>query len=102
MNPRVKKILSIEPYTMDVLWSDDKVRAMNFENFLSDYFTKENSLYFKILNQEIFVQAKTDGRTIYWENIASMLDENGKSIPAPLDFCPNVLFRQSYLKEETI
>ncbi|MCF2490425.1 hypothetical protein [Dyadobacter sp. CY347] len=97
MNPRVNEILSIEPFTIKALWSDDKVRTIDFGSFLSDYFQKEQSIYFKILNEEQFRKAKTDGKTIYWENVAEMVDYDGKLVPAPLDFCPDVLFAQSEL-----
>lgn len=97
MNPRVKEILSIKPFVIKALWSDDKVRTIDFGSFLSDYFQKEQSLYFKILNEQRFQEAKTDGRTIYWDNVSEMVDYDGKLIPAPLDFCPDVLFQQSVL-----
>ncbi|WP_026631721.1 hypothetical protein [Dyadobacter alkalitolerans] len=97
MNPRVKKILSIEPFVITALWSDDRVRATDFGSFLSEYFQKEQSVYFKVLNENQFRRAKTDGKTIYWENIAEMVDCDGKLIPAPLDFCPDVLLQYSVL-----
>lgn len=91
--------MSVNSYTINVLWSDGKVRTIDFGDFLSEYFTKEKSLYYKILQQETFPQAKTDGRTIYWENVATMLDDNGNIISAPLDFCPDVLLKQSFISE---
>ncbi|MCE7067695.1 hypothetical protein [Dyadobacter sp. CY326] len=99
MNPRVKKILSIEPFVIKALWSDDKVRTIDFGLFLSEYFQKEQSLYHKILDKNRFLEAKTDGRTIYWDDLVEIIDYDGKSIPAPLDFCPDVLFQQSSLAE---
>ena len=97
MNPRIKKILSTEPFIIKALWSDDKVRTIDFKFFLRDYMDKKDSLFFKILQPETFVNAKTDGRTIYWENMTKMKDYDGQEIDAPLDFCPDVLFEQSQL-----
>lgn len=97
MNPRIKEILSIDPFIIKALWSDDKVRTIDFGVFLDDYFKKEESLFYKILQPGTFVNAKTDGRTIYWENIAKMKDYDGTIIDAPLDFCPDVLFEQAKL-----
>jgi hypothetical protein len=99
MNPRVKEILSIEPFTIKALWSDNKVRTIDFGSFLSEYFEKKQSLYYKILNNESFINAKTDGRTIYWENLSEMIDYDGNLVPAPLDFCPDVLFQNAILSE---
>ena len=95
MPVEVKEILSIEPFIIKALWSDGKTRTIDFGIFLADYFEKEQTVYFKILNKDHFQKAKTDGRTIYWENMSEMVDYDGKLIPAPLDFCPDVLFEQS-------
>lgn len=97
MNPRVKEIVSINPYSIDALWSNDEVRRVDFGKFLSEYFEKENSVYFKILNETTFGKAKTDGRTIYWDGMTEMEDWDGKIIASPLDFCPDVLFEESFL-----
>ena len=99
MNPRVKEIISIEPFVIKALWSDDKVRTIDFGSFLSEYFQKEQSVYFKILNEERFMEAKTDGRTIYWEDVSEMIDYDGKLISAPLDFSPDVLLQHSLLAD---
>ncbi|WP_234648246.1 hypothetical protein [Dyadobacter sp. CY356] len=87
----------IDNFSIKALWSDDQVRLTDFSKFLSEYFDKKDSIYYKILNENTFSKAKTDGRTVYWENVAEMLDTDGKLIPAPLDFCPDVLFDKSVL-----
>jgi hypothetical protein len=97
MNPRVKEILSVEPFVIQSLWTDDQVRRTDFGQLLAEYTGNEESLFNKILHADVFVQAKTDGRTIYWENITEMEDYDGSLIPAPLDFCPDVLFENSIL-----
>ncbi|TDE12415.1 hypothetical protein [Dyadobacter psychrotolerans] len=97
MNPRVRKIVSVSPFTVDALWTNNEVRRIDFSKFLSDYFDKDKSVFFKILNEDTFMQAKTDGRTIYWEGLATMQDYDGNVISAPLDFCPDVLFEKSVL-----
>ncbi|NIJ51086.1 hypothetical protein [Dyadobacter arcticus] len=97
MNPRIKEILSIDPFIISILWSDDKVRVIDLGEFLGEYFGKKESLFYKILQPDTFVNAKTDGKTIYWENITKMEDYNGALIDAPLDFDPDVLFEQSEL-----
>lgn len=99
MNPRVKEILSVEPYIVKALWSDGKVRTIDFDQFLSDFKQKEDSHYYKILQKDTFKKAKTDGRTIYWDNVAEMVDTDGSIIPGPLDFCPDVLFQHAVVSE---
>ncbi|KAA0990241.1 DUF2442 domain-containing protein [Dyadobacter aurulentus] len=95
MNPRVKKIVSIDFYVITVLWSDGIIRAIDFGNFLAEYFQRANSPYYQLLQPNIFKKAKTDGRTIYWDNLVQIIDYNGKPIAAPLDFDPDVLFELS-------
>jgi hypothetical protein len=97
MNPRVEKIIAIDPFTIKALWTDKQVRITDFGKFLFEYFDKEESIFHKILNENAFLAAKTDGRTIYWDGITEMEDYDGKVIPAPLDFCPDVLFENSVL-----
>jgi hypothetical protein len=95
MNPRVKEILSVEPFVIKALWTDDKIRIIDFQKFLAEYIGDDDSLFGKILRADVFLLAKTDGRTIYWDNITQMEDYDGSLISAPLDFCPDVLFEQS-------
>ncbi|KQS25503.1 hypothetical protein [Dyadobacter sp. Leaf189] len=97
MNPRVKKIISVKPFVITALWSDNQMRMIDFGVFLAEYFQKEDTVFFKILQPETFSKAKSDGRTIYWDNVTEMLDYDGKPIPAPLDFDPDVLFDLSQL-----
>ena len=64
MNPRVKKIISIDNFSIKALWSDDQIRVNDFSQFLSEYFEEKDSAYFKILNDSTFQKAKTDARSI--------------------------------------
>lgn len=95
MNPRVKEILSIEPFVIKALWTDGIVRLVDFGSFLHGYADKEGSVFQKILDKDTFEKAQTDGRTIYWDGLAEMVDYDGRIISAPLDFCPDVLFQHS-------
>ncbi len=95
MNPRVKEILSAEPFVITSLWTDGKVRVTDFGKFLAEYRGNGKSPFAKLLQPDIFIQAKTDGRTIFWEDMTEMEDYDGKLILAPLDFCPDVLFQNS-------
>lgn len=97
MNPRVKEILSVEPFVIRSLWTDDQIRFTDFRQLLAEYAGNEESVFDKILHADVFMQAKTDGRTIYWENMTEMVDYDGTLIPSPLDFCPDVLFANSTL-----
>ncbi|SDE71396.1 hypothetical protein SAMN04487996_106281 [Dyadobacter soli] len=96
-NPRIKEILAIEPFIIKSRWTDGQVRVTDFGKFLVEYQGSRESPFGRILQPEIFIQAKTDGRTILWDNMTEMEDYDGTVIPAPLDFCPDVLFQNSTL-----
>ncbi|GGH51763.1 hypothetical protein ACN9ML_20580 [Dyadobacter endophyticus] len=64
---------------------------------MQGYADKEESIFRKILDKDTFAQARTDGRTIYWDGLTEMIDYDGEIISAPLDFCPDVLFQHSSL-----
>nr|WP_295925801.1 hypothetical protein [uncultured Dyadobacter sp.] len=95
MNPRIRKILAIEPFVIKAVWTDGQIRVIDFQKFLAEYAGNDSSLFGKVLQADVFMQAKTDGRTVYWDNIAQMEDYDGSLIPAPLDFCPDVLFENA-------
>ncbi len=97
MNPRIKEILSVKPYVIKALWTDDQIRVTDFRKFLAEYEGNGESLFGKLLQPETFARAKTDGRTILWENMTEIEDYDGSLIPSPLDFCPDVLFQNSTL-----
>lgn len=84
MNPRVKSILEIQPFTITVKWSKGKTSVIDFIEFLAEERKKGHPIFSKLFNPIIFLKVKTDGRTLYWENLTEMLDEEGRIIPAPL------------------
>ena len=89
---RINSIISIDSFAITALWSDGIVRVVDFGNFLADYFQKPDSVYFQLLQANTFKKAKIDGRTIYWDDLISIIDYNGDRVAAPLDFDPDVLF----------
>src|SRR5213082_1327768 len=92
MNPRVEKILEVRPFSVKIKWTNGQIKTVDFSKFLSDERQQKHSLFNKLFDDKIFLNVKTDGRTLYWENLTEMIDEHGKAIPAPLDFCPDVLY----------
>lgn len=98
MLPRINEILAVEFPKVKTRWNNQEVRWVNFSKILGEL-DLENSINFsKILDKEVFSQVKTDGRTLYWEEMALIQDYDGTIKPASLDFCPDVL----YLNSETV
>jgi len=97
MLPRIRQILSIESYKVTCLWNTGEVREVNLLPLLAESATRPNSPVNQLLDKELFEQVKTDGRTLYWDNLLTMIDYDGSHKPAPLDFDPDVMYERSRL-----
>ena len=91
MNPRISRILEIKPFLVTVEWSNGEKNSIDFADFLSEEKDKD-SIFSQLLLKEKFLKVKTDGRTLYWDSMTEMIDIDGTSISAPIDFCPDVLY----------
>ena len=95
MNPRVKEIVDVNPYVIKIKWTNGEVKTVDFNLFLAKERDRVGSVYSRLFSPETFRKVKTDGRTIYWDDLTEMIDEAGHRFPAPLDFCPDVIYQAS-------
>ena len=95
MLPRVRTILSVEPYKITCLWNTGEVREVGFQPYIVE--SKPQSPIARLADKQLFSEVKTDGRTLYWDNLLTMIDYDGSQHPAPLDFDPDVMYEQSWL-----
>ncbi len=95
MNPRIEKILDVKPFSVKLKWTNGQIRTVDFNEFLAEERGRHHPLYSKLFDKEIFMKVKTDGRTLFWEDLTEMMDENGMAFSAPLDFCPDVLYNNA-------
>lgn len=95
MLPRVKTILSVEPYKVTCLWTTGEVREVDFQQYLND--SQPQSPIARLTDKSLFSKVKTDGRTLYWDGLLTMIDYDGSLHPAPLDFDPDVMYQHSRL-----
>ena len=95
MLPRVKTILSVEPYKVRCLWNTGEVREVDFQPYLDE--SKAEGPIARLANEKLFCEVKTDGRTLYWDNLLIMIDYDGTQQLAPLDFDPDVMYQRSRL-----
>jgi hypothetical protein len=97
MLPRITLIESVQPYTIRTLWTTGETRDIDFHPLLQPYALRPESSLGRLLDPQIFERAKLDpeAQTIYWEDLIQMRLPDGNMIPAPLDFCPDVLFDNS-------
>lgn len=94
MNPRITRIVEVKPYTITVEWTNGEIKSIDFNRMLMRDRTVD-SIFSKLFQKEIFLQVKTDGRTLYWDGMAKMTEVDGTDITAPIDFCPDVLYDYS-------
>lgn len=94
MLPRITQILSVEPYKVQCQWTTGEFKTIDFFDFLQEYQEKPQFVYAKLLDKSIFKRVRLDevARTLCWDNLTTMRDYDGIIKPAPLDFCPDVLY----------
>jgi hypothetical protein len=97
MLPRISQILSVVPYKVTCLWNTGEIREVDLQPLLIDSATRPNSPVNRLLDKRLFEQVKTDGRTLYWDNLLTMIDYDGSQHLAPLDFDPDVMYERSQL-----
>lgn len=97
MLPRIISIDKVEPFTVLTRWTTGELRLIDFNGILKKYIGKPESSIGQLLNPAVFEQVKLDpeSQTLYWEGLTQMRLKDGSMVPAPLDFCPDVLFENS-------
>jgi hypothetical protein len=94
---RIQKITDVRPYKITCEWSNGEVRIIDFESKLSENTETTTNVYESLKNRKVFMTVKIDreSQTIYWEDLLTMVDLDGKTIKANLDFCPDTLYDMS-------
>jgi hypothetical protein len=102
MLPRIISIVKVLPFKVSANWNTGELREIDFLPILSPYKNKPDSSLGQLLRTEIFEKVKLDpeSQTLYWEGLIKMRLQNGTFVPAPLDFCPDVLFENSRVVEK--
>lgn len=101
MLPRIISIENVKPFTVTTRWTTGEVREIDFKPILKNFENKPDSSIGQLLRTELFNQVKLDpeSQTLFWDDLIQMRLKDGTSVPAPLDFCPDVLFENSRLIE---
>ena len=91
MLPRIDKIISINGADIVCLWNTGETKTVRLEKLL-----KENhETLGKLLPPEKIALAKLDAitKTLYWDHILNYTDLDGNIKKAPLDLCPDTLYK---------
>ena len=98
MLPRISKILSIEPFKIQLLWNTSEVREIDFTVFFDKWSKEGNESLLRLNNYENFKTAQvSDEHTLIWHNIPVSFTFKGETKTAGLDLDPDVLYKDSRL-----
>ncbi|MBS4027641.1 MAG: DUF2442 domain-containing protein [Ignavibacteriales bacterium] len=97
MLPHIEQILSVDPYKIICRWSTGEIRIIDLEPTIKSKSHSPESSFAPLLNPIRFreVQLDPESKTIFWANGSTMIDYDGTRKPAPLDFCPDMLYNLS-------
>jgi hypothetical protein len=90
----VERLLAVRPYRLTLQFSNGEVREADLEATLRARAASPQSAYARLLDPATFLRARLDpgSRTICWDGLALEVTAGGTEHPAPLDFCPDVLY----------
>ncbi|MBC7652495.1 MAG: DUF2442 domain-containing protein [Deinococcales bacterium] len=91
----INKIIAVNPYTILLDWNDGEEKLIDFKKT----FCENNGIYKKLLMPEIFTKVQTNGRSLYWSDLATIIDENGDKMTTDLDFCADMIYENSQVVE---
>ena len=84
----INSIISIQPYTITVIFDNKERRKINFEPLLVDFPALKKT--------SVFLTATLDDYpTIKWDGLAKMKELDGSILPVALDFSPDTLYLMS-------
>lgn len=94
MIPRIKKIISVEPYKIVCLWNTDETRVIDFTAWLSEAKAKPASVLNKLTMPSTFLSVVHDDEqeNIVWPNLLPMTNADGSKEMVGLDFSPDILY----------
>jgi hypothetical protein len=101
MLPRIVELLGCKDFTVLTRWSTNEIRGIDLIKLTSNY---PKDIRDKILSKEILITLSfnKESKTIFFPNLLPYKDENGNSALGELDFCPDVLFRNSFILSQTL
>ncbi len=90
----VEEILDARPYRLTLKFNTGEVRCVDLEPTLRAKAASPQSSYGQLLDPATFARVRLDrsARTICWDGLAREVQADGTERPAPLDFCPDMLY----------
>jgi hypothetical protein len=90
----VEKLLAARPYRLTLQFNTGELRVVDLEPILRARGATAQSAYGQLLDPSTFCRVRFDpeSRTVCWDGLAREITADGSEQPAPLDFCPDVLY----------
>jgi hypothetical protein len=96
--PSVKEIIKVDGYNVTCLFSDGKVLVIDFLSWILPR-VKDDNIYSKLLDKEVFNTIGCNGITIYWPDLAKVTQLDGTIEPCEFDLDPIMLYEFATQKE---
>ncbi len=66
---RIRKIISVAPYTVVCEWTDGAIRSIKMAQKIKEWSDEPQSIYKQLLDKNVFLQVKldTESKTLFWE-----------------------------------
>jgi hypothetical protein len=93
----VEEIVDVRPFRLTVRFSTGELRCVDLEVWLRGKVNSSESALGRLLDPVLFCQVRLDrdARTVCWDGLARQVQAGHTETPAPLDFCPDVLYALS-------
>jgi Protein of unknown function (DUF2442) len=96
--PRIQVVLAVSPdFSILTQWNTGETRLIPLKGKLEALAQPAGSVFKVLLNYTQFQLVKTDGFTLYWEDLTTIRETDGSLTKAPLDLDPDVLYALSTL-----
>lgn len=88
------KIEKIKDFTLVIRFENNELKTLNIKAL--DFSSYSKSIIDKLFEKNVFEKVKIGALgQIYWENVATMQDYDGKTIPCEFDISPEYVYLTS-------
>ncbi len=93
----VEKLVAVRPYRLTLQFNTGEIRNVDLEATLRARVASPQSAYGRLLDPATFSRVRLDpeSRTVCWDGLAREIADDGTEKAAPLDFCPDTLYKMS-------
>jgi len=94
--PRITEIIKIEPFKITCRWTTGEIMVIDFETKFKKWETTNNTVLLELKDYRKFENVIIKDGTLQWYSVKTSFNGiDGKLKTEPLDFDPDVLYRQS-------